>query len=81
MYWIEDCVIINHIIIWHSFEDEVDIRLSEDESPVNPEDETHQSKNHRPPSYNPEDYAHAISKYACASNIYAQDQRDKKVKH
>ncbi|KAB7506212.1 hypothetical protein Anas_03664 [Armadillidium nasatum] len=62
-----------------SIEDDVDMRLSEDETPMEAEDgQTPTTTHHRPPSYNPEDYAHALTKYSRAPNLYVHDPKDKK---
>ncbi|XP_068205866.1 serine-rich adhesin for platelets isoform X4 [Palaemon carinicauda] len=54
-------------------EDEVEMRVSEDEGQVDPEDATLPAPHHRPPIYNPEDYAHSLAKYARMSNLYTPD--------
>ncbi|XP_068205865.1 serine-rich adhesin for platelets isoform X3 [Palaemon carinicauda] len=56
-----------------SVEDEVEMRVSEDEGQVDPEDATLPAPHHRPPIYNPEDYAHSLAKYARMSNLYTPD--------
>ncbi|XP_068205864.1 serine-rich adhesin for platelets isoform X2 [Palaemon carinicauda] len=58
-----------HVVV----EDEVEMRVSEDEGQVDPEDATLPAPHHRPPIYNPEDYAHSLAKYARMSNLYTPD--------
>ncbi|KAK7069757.1 hypothetical protein SK128_023230 [Halocaridina rubra] len=65
-----------------SVEDEVEMRVSEDEGAVEAEDATLPAPHHRPPIYNPEDYAHALAKYARTSNLYTPEiPKEKKTRN
>ncbi|XP_064094139.1 putative uncharacterized protein DDB_G0277255 isoform X1 [Macrobrachium nipponense] len=61
------------IVCFFCVEDEVEMRVSEDEGQVDPEDATLPAPHHRPPIYNPEDYAHSLAKYARMPNLYTPD--------
>ncbi|KAK8401054.1 hypothetical protein O3P69_002677 [Scylla paramamosain] len=55
-------------------EDEVELRVSEDEGAVEVEDgAAHPAPHLRPPMFNPEDYALGLAKYARMTNMYAPD--------
>ncbi|XP_050735804.1 serine-rich adhesin for platelets-like isoform X4 [Eriocheir sinensis] len=55
-------------------EDEVELRVSEDEGAVEVEDASTQPAPHlRPPMFNPEDYALGLTKYSRMSNLYATE--------
>lgn len=55
-------------------EDEVEMRVSEDEGVVEAEDVAPLPAPHlRPPMFNPEDYAHALAKYARMSHLYTPE--------
>lgn len=51
-------------------EEEVEMRVSEDEGVVEAEDATIPAPHLRPPMFNPEDYAHALAKYARMAHLY-----------
>nr|XP_045593964.1 putative uncharacterized protein DDB_G0277255 isoform X1 [Procambarus clarkii] len=51
-------------------EDEVEMRVSEDEGVVEAEDANIPAPHLRPPMFNPEDYAHALAKYAHMAHLY-----------
>ncbi|XP_042218610.1 uncharacterized protein LOC121863817 isoform X2 [Homarus americanus] len=62
-----------------SVEDEVEMRVSEDEGAVvEPEDVSLPAPHLRPPMFNPEDYTHALAKYARAAHLYMPEQPKEK---
>lgn len=65
-----------------SVEDEVELRVSEDEGAVEVEDASTQPAPHlRPPMFNPEDYALGLTKYSRMSNLYPTEApRERKVR-
>ncbi|XP_076044073.1 multiple wing hairs isoform X2 [Oratosquilla oratoria] len=62
-------------------EDEVEMRMSEDEGVVEPEDASLPLPHHRPPLYNTEDYAHALYNYSRMTHLYLPEPvKDKKAR-
>ncbi|ROT63927.1 hypothetical protein C7M84_018159 [Penaeus vannamei] len=64
------CINYSTFSLFYSVEDEVEMRVSEDEGVVEAEDASLPAPHHRAPMYNPEDYAHALTKYSRVSQLY-----------
>ncbi|KAF2364504.1 Formin FH3 domain [Trinorchestia longiramus] len=60
-------------------EEDTALKSSDDEEAVQPEDATLPAPHNRPPSYNPEDYAQALARFARTHSAYIPElPRDKK---